>query len=170
MSNGKLRRVLGQRRTALQVSVAGIAVVAVTALTALAVLPSSAGAAPGTAIPASAIPALRTHMLKLARYSHDAHPASIRAVFTTQAKALRAATPGELIPGSAHRSVYLVVMTGQFKVNAPVPPGSPLPTGRYLAVTINPSTFAVMDLSVGDHRPAMALRSFGPVSDLTKQG
>lgn len=167
MSNGKLRRALRRRRTALSALVAGIAVAAVPALAAL---PSSASVGPGSAIPASAIPALRTNMFLLARYNGDAHPASIRAVFTTQAKALRTATPGDLIPGSARRPVYLVVMTGNFKVtHASVPPGARIPTGRYLAVTINPATFEVMDLGVGNHRPPVPLRSYGPVSDLTKQ-
>lgn len=167
MSNGKLRRTLRQRRTALYASLAGTAVAA---LTVLATVPSGASVTPGSAIPASAVAALRTNMFRLARYMGDAQPSSIRAVFTTQAKALETATPGDMVPGSAHRPVYLVVMTGNFKyTNATAPLGSPIPTGRYLAVTINPSTFEVMDLSIGNHRPPVPLRSYGPVSDLTKQ-
>jgi hypothetical protein len=167
VSNGKLRRTLRQRKTALYASVAGIAVAAAAALTAL---PSEAGVTPGSAIPASAITALRTHTFQLARYMDDAHPVSIRAVFTIQAKALETATPGDLVPGSAHRSVYLVIMTGNFRDEyAPVPFGARIPTGRYLAITINPSTFEVMDLSIGNHRPPVRLHSYGPVSDLTKQ-
>jgi hypothetical protein len=167
VSNGKLRRALRRRRTALFALVAGIAVATVSVL---ATLPSSASAGPGGPIPASAIPALRTNMFLLARYNGDAHPASIRAVFTTQDKALRTATPGDLIPGSAGRPVYLVVMTGNFKdTHASVPPGARIPTGRYLAVTINPATFEVMDLGIGNHRPPVPLRNYGPVSDLTRQ-
>jgi hypothetical protein len=167
MSNGKLRRMLRQRRTIFSAAVAGIAVAAVPALAAIS---SSASVTPGSVIPASAVPALRASMFRLARYNGDAHPASISAVFTTQAKTLRAATPGDLIPGSAHRLVYLVVMTGNFKdTHAAVPPGAGPPTGRYLAVTINPATFEVMDLSIGNHKPPVSLRSYGPVSDLTKQ-
>jgi hypothetical protein len=109
-------------------------------------------------------------MFRLARYNGDAHPGSIRAVFTTQAKALRTAAPGDLIPGSAGRPVYLVVMTGNFKdTHAPVPPGARLPAGRYLAVTINPATLWIMDFSVGNHRPPVPLQNYGPVSDLTRQ-
>lgn len=149
------------------VAAAGIAVGAVAALT---TLPSSASAGPGGAIPASAIPALRTNMFLLARRNGDTHPASIRAVFTTQDKALRAATPGDLIPGSADRPVYLVVMTGNFTDTlASVPPGARIPTGRYLAVTINPVTFQVMDLGLGNHKPPVPLRGYGPVSDLLTQ-
>lgn len=163
MSDGKLRRELRRRRTAVYAA-AGIAVAAVSALTAL---PSSASAGPGGAIPVSAIPALRADMFMLARYDGDAHPASIRAVFTTQDKALRTATPGDLVPGSAGRPVYLVVMTGNFKdTHFPVPRGVRLPTGRYLAATVNPATFRIMDLGIGNSKPPVPLRSYGPVSNL----
>lgn len=165
MSNGKLRRALRQPRTAVYASAAGIVVAAVSALTAL---PSGASATAGSVIPASAIPALSTHMLRLAQHSGDAHPASIRAVVTTRSKALRAATPGDTIPGSARQPAYLVLMTGKFKVSAPVPRGARLPTGRYLAVTVNPATFQVMDLGLSNHAPPIPLRSYGPVSKLTK--
>jgi hypothetical protein len=109
-------------------------------------------------------------MLRLARHSGDANPASIWAVSTTRAKALRAATPGDMVPGSASQPAYLVVITGKFKlVDAPVPPGARLPTGRYLAVTVNPATFQVMDLGLSNHNPSVPLRSYGPVSNLMKQ-
>jgi hypothetical protein len=163
MSDGKLRRALGRRRTAGYVA-ASIAVAAVSALT---TFPSSASVGPGGAIPVSAIPALRTSMFLLARYDGDAHPASIRAVFTTQDRALRTATPGDLVPGSAGRPVYLVVMTGKFTdTHFPMPRGARLPTGRYLTVTVNPATFRVMDLGLGIHQPPVPLRRYGPVSNL----
>ena len=166
MSNGRLQRALRRRRTAVYAA-AGIAVAAMAALT---TLPSSASVGPGGAIPVSSIPALRTSIFQLAQDNGDAHPASISAVFTTQDKALRTATPGDLIPGSAGRPVYLVVMTGNFTdTHTPVPPGAPLPTGRYLAVTINPATFQVMDLGIGNNKPPVPLRSYGPVSNLLTQ-
>lgn len=164
MSKSKLR----QRRMTLYASVAGIAVAV--AMTVLATVPSAASATPSPPIPAQAVAALKTNMFQLARYMGDAQPASIQAVFTTQAKALETATPGDMVPGSANQPAYLVVMTGNFKdTNAIVPPKAPIPAGRYLAVTINPSTFEVMDLSIGNHRPPVPLRSYGPVSDLTSQ-
>jgi hypothetical protein len=167
VSNGRLRRTLRQRRTALYASAAVIALAAVIIMT---TLPSSATVTPGPAIPASAVPALRTDMLRLARWNGDARPASVRAVFTTRAKALRAATPGDLVPGSAGVPVYLVVMTGNFTdTHASVPPGAKIPTGRYLTVTINPATGEVMDLSIGNHKPAVPLGSYGSVSVLTSQ-
>lgn len=65
--------------------------------------------------------------------------------------------------------MYLVILTGSFKyAEASVPPGARLPTGHYLVVTINPSTFQVMDLSIGNHRPPIPLGKYGPVSDLTR--
>lgn len=166
VSNGKWWRTLRQRRTAVFALAIGIAVAAVS--TALTALPSGASATAGSAVPASAIPALRSHMLRLARLSDDAHPASIRAVVTTRAKAMRAATPGDTIPGVAHQAAYLVVMKGTFKVDAPVPRGAHLPTGRYLAVTVDPATFQVMDLGLSNHPPPVPLRSYGPVSNLAK--
>ena len=77
------------------------------------------------------------------------------------------ATPGDLVPGSAGKPVYLVVMTGNFKdTNFPMPPGTHIPTAHYLAVTVNPATFRVMDLGLGDHKPPVPLRSYGQVSNL----
>ena len=167
MSNGTIRRVLRQRRTTLYAGVIGIAVVVATTL---GTLPSSAIVTPGSAIPASAIPVLTSSMLRLAKWNGDAHPTSIRAVFTTEDKALQTATPGDLIPHSTGVPVYLVVMIGGFTdTHAPVPHGAKVPTGRYLAVTISISTLRVMDLGIGNNKPPVPLSSYGPVSDLTKQ-
>ena len=46
--------------------------------------------------------------------------------------------------------------------------GARPPTGRYLAVTVNPSTFQVMDLGISNQAPPVALKSYGPVLNLTK--
>jgi hypothetical protein len=146
------------------VAAAGIAV----AVSALMTLPSASAATSG--IPASAAPALRTAVLRLARRSGDANPASIRAVSTTRAKALRDATPGDTVPGSVSQPAYLVVITGKFKLeDAPVPQGARIPTGRYLAVTVSPATLQVMDLGLSNHTPPVPLRSYGSVSNLMKQ-
>ena len=95
MSNGKLR----QRRTAVCASAIAIAVAAVSAT--LTTLPSAASTTAGSAVPASAVAMLRTTMLRLARLDGDPTPASMLAVVTTRAKALREATPGDTIPGGA---------------------------------------------------------------------
>ena len=93
---------------------------------------------------------------------------SISAVATTRARALRTVAPGDTVAGDAGQRAYLVVMKGKFKLTyASVPPGAALPTGRYLAVTINPSTFQVMDLGLRNEPPPVALRNYGPVSNLT---
>ena len=106
-------------------------------------------------------------MLRLARSSGDARPESIRAVRTTQARGLRVATPGDTIPGSSHRCVYLVVLKGNFTVDASVPSGARLPTGKYLAVTVGCADFQGMDLGIGSNQgPPMSLRRLGPVTSL----
>ena len=61
-------------------------------------------------------------------------------------------------------------LRGKLKLDAPVPPGARLPTGRYLAVTVNRSTFKVMDLSIGNHRTPVSLRTLGPVTNMTARG
>jgi hypothetical protein len=122
--------------------------------------------AAGSPIAASAIPRLSAVALRLARFGGDARPASIMAVAATYARALRDATPGDTVAGAASQPVYLVVMVGKFTLDAPAPRGAHLPNGRYLAVTVNPTTFQIMDLSVNDHAPPVPLRSYGPVSNL----
>jgi len=167
--SGKLIAVRRARMVALLASAAGAAlIIGVIGMTAL---PSSASALPGKAIPAAAAHRLRTDVIRIARFNGDAHPVSIRAVATTEAKALVTATPGDTVPGSASQPAYLVVMKGHFKLtHASVPPGARIPTGRYLSLTINPSTMQVMDLGLRNAPPPHAsLRTYGPVSDLTTQ-
>jgi hypothetical protein len=171
VSTSKLRRALRQRRTVLYASIVGIAIVVGVAAPALAALPSQGKATSSPAIPATAIPALRTNMLKLARFNDDARPTAITTVLTTRAKGLQDATPGDLVPGSAGQKVYLVVIKGNFKdTHAAVPYGARIPTGKYLVVTIDPATLEVMDLGIGNNAPPVPLARYGPVSDLIKQG
>jgi len=162
---GRLHRMLGQRRTAPYAWAVGVAV---TAGTLLAILSSSATATSGSAIPASAVSPLATSMAQLAQWNGDAHPASIQAVSTTEDQALQTVTPGDQVPGSTGVPVYLVVMTGNFTdMHASVPSGAALPTGKYLTVTIDPATHAVMDLGLGNNAPPVPLDSYGPVTDLS---
>lgn len=121
----------------------------------------------GTPISAVAADRLRTGMLQMAELSGDAHPESVRAVATTQDKALLAATPGDFVPGSEGRPVFLVVMKGSFTLTrVSRPPNAAAPTGRYLTVTIDPESFRLMDLGLGDQPPPVDLDSYGPVTDL----
>jgi hypothetical protein len=123
----------------------------------------------GLPIRAAAATRLRASMLRMARLSGDAHPAWIMAVDTTRAWGLQDATPGDYVPGSASEPAYLVVLKGKFKLTlASVPPGAPLPTGDYLAVTVNPSTLQILDLGLSNQAPPVALRRYGPVSNLTR--
>ena len=133
-------------------------------------LPSSATAAPGMPIPAVAASELKTRMLRMAEVNGDARPSSISAVLTTRGQALLAVTPGDSVAGSENQPAYLVLMRGHFELRfAKVPKGAPIPTGRYLAMTISPSTFRMMDLSLRDLPPPIPLRTYGPVSDLLSQ-
>jgi hypothetical protein len=158
-----------RRRTVLYASAASAAAAVTLSVVMLSAGSSGATVTQGSPIAAAAIPALRTNMLQLARFNGDARPASVSAVLTTRARALRAMAPGDTVPGSARQRVYLVVMTGNFTdPHAPVPPGAKAPAGRYLAVTIDPATWQVMDLSLGNHRPTVPLSSFGAVSALVR--
>jgi hypothetical protein len=129
---------------------------------------SPAGATAGSVVPASAITQLTSTALAVARQNGDAGPVSAEAVTTTHAKALREATPGDTVPPAGAQTVYLVVMKGRFTANFPVPAGTRKPTGTYLSITLNPTTFQLMDLGLSDHAPPLSLGSFGPVSMLTK--
>jgi hypothetical protein len=156
-------------RTLLCASAASTAVAVALSVILLSAGSSGASATQGSPIAAAAIPALRVHMLALARFTGDAHPTSVKAVLTTGTRALHTVAPGVTIPGSARQTVYLVVMTGSFTdTHAPVPPHAKDPTGRYLAVTINPATWQVIVLSIGNHRPPAPLSSYGTVSALVR--
>jgi hypothetical protein len=139
---------------------------------ALTALPSTAGVTAGSPIPASAIQRLSSAAWRLARFGGDARPVSISAVAVTYDRALQDATPGDYVPSSMRspsRLVYLVVLVGKFKLDASAPPGAALPTGRYLAVTVDPATLLIMDLGLSNHAPPVPLWRYGPVSDLMKQ-
>lgn len=126
---------------------------------------SSATAVPSSRIPMSAIARLTAVALRLASLDGDARPTSVTAVVTSHGRALRAATPGDTLPGAA-QLVYLVVMKGNFTLNVPTPPGDPEPTGTYLSITLDPATFQLMDLGLSHNAPPISLRSFGRVSTL----
>jgi hypothetical protein len=147
----------------------GISTVGITAALISAPLASSSAASKPTssAIPAAAAGQLGTIMEHVATVSGDAKPAWIEAVTTTRDKALRIATPGDLIPGSASQTVYLVIMKGDFTLNgASVPLNARAPTGHYLAMTFNPTTFQEMDLGISNQAPPASLGFLGPVSML----
>jgi len=132
---------------------------------------SSAASKPASSvIPAAAARQLGTIVEHVAKVSGDSEPSWIQGVTTTRDKALRIATPGDQIPGSAGQTVYLVVMKGDFTLNnAAVPPGAQLPTGHYISMTFNPTTFQVMDIGISDQAPPASLGFPGSVSSLTQR-
>jgi hypothetical protein len=79
-------------------------------------------------------------------------------------------TNGGRIPGSDRQDVYLVVMKGDFKLSrAPRPPRAKAPTGHYLIVYFDRTTFEVLGVSLRDQAPSVSLQSVGPVADPTQQ-
>lgn len=106
-----------------------------------------------------------------AAISGDARPLWIKAVTTTRDKALRVATPGDMVPGSNRQTVYLVVMRGNFTLtDVPLPDHARPLTGHYLSFTFDPTTFQVMDIGISKQAPPGSLASLGPVSTLTPVG
>ena len=59
-------------------------------------------------------------------------------------------------------------MTGKFALTVSSPRGSRKVTGKYIAVTLNPSTLQVMDFGISNTAPPVSLRSLGPISTLIK--
>ncbi len=108
---------------------------------------------------------------RAAAVNGDPHPAWITAVLTTQARALTSATPGDYVPGSSHVRAYLITMRGHFIANeAPRPPGAKAPTGRYLSLVINATTFDGSDFGIGSRPPPVRPAALGPVTYLTGRG
>jgi hypothetical protein len=160
-------RLLLRRRRVL----AGISAACIAAGLALASLTSSsaASAASGSGIPAAAAQRLTAAAERAAAIDGDARPEWIEAVKTTRAAALRVATPGDTVPGSAGQIVYLVIMKGSFTLgSAPVPSGARAPAGQYLAITFGAVTFQAMDLGLSDDAPR-GLRSLGRVLVLAQR-
>jgi hypothetical protein len=151
----------------LRVPVIGAVVGGIAVLVSVPLASSVAARTATSVIPAAAARQLDTITLRVAKMSGDAKPAWIEAVMTTRAEALRVATPGDTIPGSARQTVYLAVMKGNFTLNyVSRPPHSHAPTGHYLAITFNPATFQGMDLGLSNKESPISLRSLGTVSAL----
>jgi hypothetical protein len=127
-----------------------------------------AGRRPGLTgrIRAAAIPTLRAAAIKAARHNGEPAPRSIKAVATTHARALLAATPGDRITQGRYQQVYLVIMRGIFRYEGPAPPGARPVRGTYLAVVFNVRTLAVEDVGLSKRKPPLALSTYGPVVTL----
>lgn len=143
----------------------GLVLVGATAIALAAAGCGQTPAAAGVPVPASAIGRLTTMACRAAAINGHHAPAWITAVVTTRAKALTSATPGDLVPGSAHVKVFLVTMRGRFTVDAG-PSGAKPPTGQYLSLVIDARTFAGLDFGVSPKAPPVPPASLGPVSHL----
>jgi hypothetical protein len=125
----------------------------------------------GSPVPASAISRLTALASRTATDNGDSTPSWVTAVFTTRAKALTSASPDEYIPGSGHVLVFLVTMKGRFMdTDSFGPPGSAVPTGRYLSLVVDAKTFRVLDYGLSGKPPRVSPASLGPVTVLRVRG
>lgn len=155
-------RALARRR--MTIRIAAVALVCAGLSTGLMIGASGSTGAP---IPKAAIPQLEAYASSLANRSGDAHPMWAKAVMTTHASALLAATPHEKVTNRLNQPVYLVLMRGKFVLNyVSVPLHAHAPTGSYLAVVLSVNGLHLMDLGLRNRTPPVALSSFGPVSTL----
>jgi len=130
-----------------------------------------AAATAGAPVPAAAIARLTAMARHAAAINGDPAPAWITAVLTTRAKALTSATPGDYIPGSGRVTVFLITMCGHFTATgAPRPPGAKAPSGRYLSLVIDATTFQGLDFGIGPKPPPVPPATLGPVTHLTSRG
>jgi hypothetical protein len=131
--------------------------------------PVSTASAVSTAspVPASAISRLTAIARRAASENGDSTPSWVTAVLTTHAKALTSATPGDFEPSGGNVKVFLVTMRGKFTDDAATgPPGAAAPTGRYLSIVVNASTFQVTDFGLSRNPPPVSPASLGPVTYL----
>jgi len=148
---------------------AAIGAALTTGMIGLSAVPSSAHTT-GTPIPAAAAARLRILMSRTARFDGDAHPSSISAVATTFGAAMLTLAPGDSVPGMTRQPAYLVVMKGNFTLkDASVPPGARQPSGRYLAIAIDPSTLRPIAVNLRNQPATVTLRSYGPVANLLQR-
>ena len=128
---------------------------------------ASAGPAPGSPVPASAIERLTLIAEHVVEANGGVAPAWVSVVVTTRGEALASAAPGHWVAGDMQAVVYLMMMEGQFVANrAPRPQGAKAPTGRYLSVVLDAETFRRTDFGLGPNPPAVAPASLGPVTYL----
>lgn len=120
-------------------------------------------------IPAAVIARLTAVAYQWAAREGDSSPQSVLAVRTTRAAALHLADPADMIPGSSHTPVYLVVERGHFHPTGIA--GIPR-SATNLELILSAKKLEVLDYGVGrgsKHRPTVTLvmlQRLGPVSQL----
>jgi len=147
--------------------------VAIAVAVPLAVAPThtapAAASARYTQLPSGVVPRL-TAIAKRADQANGGTPVLWTSVVrTTRSKAMTSATPGDFIPTGGSVTVYLITMRGRFTFtanDAPGPPGAKAPTGRYLSMVVNATTFALTDFGLSPDPPPVNPASLGPVTYL----
>jgi hypothetical protein len=128
-------------------------------------------AVPGSPVPVSVIPRLKTIADRAAKENGDAAPSWISAVVTTQEQALAFVNGGSGPGGDT--VVYLVMMKGHFTWPraGPVPlsgqPAHPR-TGHYVYVMVKAGTFEQIARGLRPGPPPVAPSSLGPVTWLKR--
>lgn len=118
--------------------------------------------------------AIRAIALRVAAGADDASPVSITARSTTFAEAMRVDEPrGALQPPSStgeanfqQSAVVLVILDGQFTLNAPTAEGRPDPSGTVLSLIIDAHTGWIDARGVAEDAPA-GIAELGTVRPLT---
>jgi hypothetical protein len=119
------------------------------------------------AIPAEMIGKLTEAAARIADRSIAERPAEAAAVKTTQAKALELLFGGSRIPGSEHRAVYVITMTGLFLPRGHGPGGtSTIQSKKVRTVVLDTGTLRAHDIATTDHDHPALLPQLGPVTIL----
>lgn len=129
--------------------------------------------APAPASAQQTLPGVVQRLTAIARRADQANGGTpvlwTSVVRTTRSKAMTSATPGDFVPAGGSVAVYLITMRGRsaFTANdAPGPPGAKAPTGRYLSMVVNATTFALTDFGLSPDPPPVNPASLGPVTYL----
>jgi Pentapeptide repeats (8 copies) len=126
-------------------------------------------ARPGLPVPASAIQRLTAAANPVVKDNGGVAPAWVSVVTTTYEKALMSAIPGDIVPGAASTTVYLVTMKGHFTSTMHSSKAVPA-SGKYLSIVVNAETFGITDLGLSRKPPRVAPACCGPVTYLQGVG
>ena len=117
------------------------------------------------AIPAEMIEKLTEVAARIADGSMGERPTEAAAVATTQSRALELLFGGSQIPGSEHRNVYVITMTGRFLPRGHSPASSrTIQPGKVRTVVLAADTFMANSIATGDHDHRALLSQLGPVA------
>lgn len=110
--------------------------------------------------------------LKSAAAANEANPTEMSLAHGSFAAAQAAMEPGTKAPSNAtmalweNSSAYIVVMHGQFTLDAPTPPGRSSPSGPVMALIVDAHTGFTEGEYVGVSTPD--IHSLGPVTQFAK--